>query len=105
MKISDKARFEQGGSDGSVLTIPSFKTPKKHMERIRKEYTLNDRQLMVYKIVSQAFLKQLKHNGTDKGGLEKPLRMMMTGPGGTGKTHVIKAVDALMISYGCSYSI
>ncbi|KIO27737.1 hypothetical protein M407DRAFT_47174, partial [Tulasnella calospora MUT 4182] len=33
------------------------------------------------------------------------LKMMMTGPGGTGKTHVIRALTALMSLYGCSHRI
>ncbi|KDQ05683.1 hypothetical protein BOTBODRAFT_89418, partial [Botryobasidium botryosum FD-172 SS1] len=33
------------------------------------------------------------------------LRMFMTGPGGTGKTHVVKALQALMSLYGCSHCI
>jgi len=31
--------------------------------------------------------------------------MLMTGPGGTGKTHVVKAVQALMQRYGCGHLI
>lgn len=31
--------------------------------------------------------------------------MLMTGPGGTGKMHVVKAVQAVMKHYGCSHLI
>ena len=31
----------------------------------------------------------------------EPLRMLLTGPGGTGKTHVVKALRGVMAEYGC----
>ncbi|KAG2041053.1 hypothetical protein BDR03DRAFT_856821, partial [Suillus americanus] len=34
-----------------------------------------------------------------------PLSMLMTGPGGMGKTHVLNAVHVLMTRYGCSHQI
>ncbi|KAG2135304.1 hypothetical protein DEU56DRAFT_721738, partial [Suillus clintonianus] len=33
------------------------------------------------------------------------LIMLMTGPGGTGKTHVVKAVQSVMQHYGCAHII
>ncbi|KIK94893.1 hypothetical protein PAXRUDRAFT_117162, partial [Paxillus rubicundulus Ve08.2h10] len=33
------------------------------------------------------------------------LIMLITGPGGTGKTHVIKAVHPVMDHYGCAHMI
>ncbi|KAF8586872.1 hypothetical protein K439DRAFT_1296185, partial [Ramaria rubella] len=33
------------------------------------------------------------------------LRMLMTGPGGTGKTHVVRALNALMSEYRCGHLI
>ncbi|KAA1471061.1 hypothetical protein DENSPDRAFT_775769, partial [Dentipellis sp. KUC8613] len=34
-----------------------------------------------------------------------PLRLFMTGPGGTGKTHVVNAVKSLMDMYQCGHRI
>ncbi|KIK25517.1 hypothetical protein PISMIDRAFT_48377, partial [Pisolithus microcarpus 441] len=33
------------------------------------------------------------------------LLMLMTGPGGTGKTHIVKAVHSVMNHYGCGHII
>ena len=33
----------------------------------------------------------------------EPLRMLLTGPGGTGKTHVVKALWGVMAEYGCQH--
>ncbi|KIJ09416.1 hypothetical protein PAXINDRAFT_41554, partial [Paxillus involutus ATCC 200175] len=33
------------------------------------------------------------------------LIMLMTGPGGTGKMHVVKAVHSVMDHYGCAHMI
>ncbi|KAG2739416.1 hypothetical protein P692DRAFT_201653152, partial [Suillus brevipes Sb2] len=35
----------------------------------------------------------------------RQLMMLLTGPGGTGKTHVVKAVQAVMRHYGCAHLI
>ena len=34
-----------------------------------------------------------------------PLRMLMTRPGGTGKTHIVKAVQEVMRHYGAAHKI
>ncbi|KAF8577734.1 hypothetical protein K439DRAFT_1364015 [Ramaria rubella] len=34
-----------------------------------------------------------------------PLCMLITGPGGTGKTHVVRALNTLMSEYGCGHTI
>lgn len=36
---------------------------------------------------------------------KEPLRMFLTGPGGTGKTHVVKAVQKVMEFYGTGHTI
>ena len=35
----------------------------------------------------------------------EPLHMLMTGPGGTGKTHIVKAVQKVMNYYGYVHKI
>lgn len=40
--------------------------------------------------------------GTDE---EEPLRMLMTGPGGTGKSHSIKALKEFMEYYGSGHRL
>ena len=60
---------------------------------VAEKFGLNKKQEMVYNIVSQKFINQniLK---VDDG--REPLRMLMTGPGGTGKTHAVRALQELM---------
>jgi hypothetical protein len=42
---------------------------------------------------------------TEEKGSNDQLVMFMTGPGGTGKTHVVKAVQSVMQHYGCAHII
>ena len=60
---------------------------------VADRFGLNEKQRMVYNIIAQKFVNQhvLK---VDNG--EEPLRMLMTGPGGTGKTHAVRALQELM---------
>ena len=60
---------------------------------VAEKFDLNEEQRMIYDIVVRKFVNQniLK---TDNGG--EPLRVLMTGPGGTGKTHAVKALQELM---------
>ena len=60
---------------------------------IAEEFGLNEKQRMVYEIVASKFISQHILKAADDG---KPLRMLMTGPGGTGKTHAVKALQRLM---------
>jgi len=60
---------------------------------VAEEFGLNEKQRMVYDIVARKFIDQHVLKTTDDG---KPLRMLMTGPGGTGKTHAVKALQKLM---------
>lgn len=41
----------------------------------------------------------------EKNPSERPLRMLMTGPGGTGKTYVVKALTEVMKAHGMSHKI
>ena len=48
---------------------------------------------MVYQIIAQKFMNQHMLKLGDGKGL---LRMLMTGPGGIGKTHIVRALQELM---------
>jgi ATP-dependent exoDNAse (exonuclease V) alpha subunit len=65
---------------------------------------LNDKQLIAFRIASQQFQTILVES---KAGLVKftPLWMFITGPGGTGKTHLVNALKELMKRYGCGHRI
>lgn len=71
------------------------------MTRIGTENSLNEKQWVAFRIITDDFVKkhiQRAHNN-------EQLVMLMTGPGGTGKTHVVKAVHSVMTHYGCGHMI
>jgi hypothetical protein len=68
---------------------------------VEQEFSLNIKQVQAFRIIAHHFLKKFIVNNPT----EMPLRMLMTGPGGTGKTHVVKALKKVMKSYGCEHKI
>ena len=72
------------------------------VDSIAEKFGLNKKQRMVYDIIAQKFVNQciLK---VDDG--KEPLRMLMTGPGGTGKTHAVRALQELMKLHGSAHLI
>ena len=60
---------------------------------VAEKFSLNEKQKMVYNIIAQKFVNQhvLK---VDDG--KEPLWMLMTGLGGTGKAHAVRALQELM---------
>ncbi|KAJ3896964.1 hypothetical protein F5879DRAFT_784119, partial [Lentinula edodes] len=72
-------------------------------DRIAQEFDLNDEQLVAFEIISSVviFREILKiPEWTAKGALV----MNLTGPGGTGKTHVIRAVQKVMEYYSMEHT-
>ncbi|KAG1874168.1 hypothetical protein C8R48DRAFT_569511, partial [Suillus tomentosus] len=76
-------------------------TPEEIMSHFEQQFGLNDKQKICFRIICEWFVNKhiLKKNELS------PLSMVMTGPGGTGKTYVINAVKALMVHYGCGHQI
>ncbi|KAK0430562.1 hypothetical protein EV421DRAFT_1692099, partial [Armillaria borealis] len=63
-----------------------------------QKFKLNTEQEIAFRIMADTFIKQ--------GEPEPfPLRMFLTGPGGTGKTHVIKALCDVMDMFGYSHVV
>ncbi|KAG1740758.1 uncharacterized protein EDB91DRAFT_1248153 [Suillus paluster] len=61
------------------------------------EFNLNTKQWVVFCMIADFFVaKYVKKNLPE----DEQLRMLMTGPGGTGKTHVVKAVQCVLQHYG-----
>ena len=85
----------------SGLGATSTISPETILENVRTKFTLNQKQSWAFEIIANNFLDRCvrKIDGT------KPLRMLMTGPGGTGKTHVVKAVKEVMGHYGSAHKI
>ncbi|KAG2741944.1 hypothetical protein P692DRAFT_201725891, partial [Suillus brevipes Sb2] len=71
------------------------------MQRFETHFGLNEKQKICFRLICEWFIAKhvLKKNDIP------PLSMVMTGPGGTGKTYVINAVKALMAHYGCEHQI
>jgi hypothetical protein len=95
----------------NTVPIPNTETlnrsaePSSVAEAVRSvadKFGLNEKQRMVYNIIAQKFVNQhvLK---VDNGS--EPLRMLMTGPGGTGKTHAVRALQELMKQYKSQHLI
>ncbi|KAG1880598.1 hypothetical protein C8R48DRAFT_560869, partial [Suillus tomentosus] len=63
-------------------------------------FGLNEKQTVCFRLICQWFVNKhvLKL-------CTPPLSMIMTGPGGTGKTYVVNAVKAFMARYGCAHLI
>ncbi|KAG1901582.1 uncharacterized protein F5891DRAFT_1187439 [Suillus fuscotomentosus] len=71
---------------------------------IGTSFSLNVAQWRAFHIITSHFLVKYVSKKPDAVEQE-PLTMLMTGPGGTGKTHVVKAVQAVMHHYGCDHLI
>ena len=89
---------------------PATVTPKKAhgpnlnakelIEKTAHDFQLNKKQTIAFHIISDNFIERQIF----KQNLEKePLQMMMTGPGGTGKTCVIETVHKVMEYYNCAH--
>ncbi len=78
--------------------------------QICQKYQLNKKQRMIFVIASNAWLKLYawqQRNIFENSNSEQPpqLRMVIIGPGGTGKTYAIQAVNNVMNAYGCKHCI
>ncbi|KAF5362237.1 hypothetical protein D9756_001995 [Leucocoprinus leucothites] len=81
----------------SMYTI----TSEEILHQVSQEFQLNTKQLQAFHIIAKHYVnKYIQHLLG-----EKPLHMLMTGPGGTGKTHVVKAVKKVMSYYACDHKI
>ncbi|KAG2108184.1 uncharacterized protein F5147DRAFT_577074, partial [Suillus discolor] len=61
-------------------------------------------QWQAFQIITSHFILKYVDKKQD-ADLVNQLTMLMTGPGATGKTHVVKAVQAVMHHYGCAHLI
>ncbi|TFK18733.1 hypothetical protein FA15DRAFT_561661, partial [Coprinopsis marcescibilis] len=64
-------------------------------------FNFNPQQQIAYDIIVNHFTR--RHLNADPD--EPPLRMLMTGPGGTGKTYVVRAVKQMMMSHNAAHRI
>lgn len=87
-------------SNSDLALQPDF-DPENVLNQVQSQYKLNERQTWSFKIIARNFLDVCVFKKPDA----KPLRMLMTGPGGTGKTHVVRAVKEVMTYYGAAHQI
>jgi len=76
--------------------------PREVVTRIGTELGLNEKQWMAFRIISEQFIMKFIEK---KSQPNDQLIMLMTGPGGTGKTYIVNAVRAVMEHYGCGHMI
>ncbi len=78
------------------------------VDQIVSIFGLNTKQCYAFIIAAKCFKEFLKRKLADNSSVANQnhaLHMFMTGPGGTGKTHVVKALKELMNSYGFAHHI
>ena len=79
--------------------------PDEIVNHIHTNLQLNQKQGFAFWIIANHFLQ----NGTTSVGSatqsEEPIHLLLTGPGGTGKTHVVKALKEVMSNCGCGHMI
>ena len=96
--------------------VPSLHCPTTHSETqtekfdfsdediintVGNNYNLQSQQWIAFRIIARSFIRRYVYKCHD----ENPLRMLLTGPGGTGKSHVVKAVQSVMEYYNTSHTI
>jgi len=75
--------------------------PEAVINRIRSEFLLNKKQWVAFCIIARSFIKTY----VQMGDTPEAICMLLTGPGGTGKTHVVNALRALMVEYGDKHTL
>lgn len=89
-------------STSSISSLSSPLTPQQIIENVGLQNSLNHEQWIAYRIIANTFLEHRAHDLNPASAPKPtPLRMFLTGPGGTGKTHVVNAVKQVMKHYGC----
>ncbi|KAK0467383.1 hypothetical protein IW261DRAFT_1309063, partial [Armillaria novae-zelandiae] len=70
----------------------------KLLDLTSNRFKLNQKQDMAFRIMARAYLnrKNMIDTVTSNESEPYPMRLFLTGPGGTGKTHVIKALISIM---------
>ncbi|KAF9061537.1 hypothetical protein BDP27DRAFT_1173611, partial [Rhodocollybia butyracea] len=73
-------------------------------EEVIESFTLNNKQIQAFKIISSTVISRHVF-GEPEYSNEEPLRMLLTGSGGTGKTRVVNAVKEVMRRYGIDHAL
>jgi len=91
-------------TDAPNLNVPQETNdldPEEIINWIGAEHQLNSKQWVAFRIIARSFIKtHLQMSDTPE-----PIRILLTGPGGTGKTHIVNALRALMVIYGSEHTL
>lgn len=74
------------------------------MENVLSSFHLNTKQSEAFEIITKYILYRYVLKLNDWLGKD-PLRMFLSGPGGTGKTHVVKAVKEVLRYFGLAHTV
>jgi hypothetical protein len=91
-------------TDAPNINVPQQSTkldPETVINNIGAKFHLRTKQWVAYRIIARSFIKI----HVDMGDRPEPIWMLMTGPAGTGKTHIVNAVRALMAEYGDEHTL
>jgi hypothetical protein len=73
---------------------------------IASTFKFNSKQRIAFGIAAKCFIESHIAKQVDKSYVTKILLcLLLTGPGGTEKTHVVKGLKAVMTAYGCEHKI
>ncbi|KAF9061028.1 hypothetical protein BDP27DRAFT_1149306, partial [Rhodocollybia butyracea] len=73
-------------------------------DQIAASFKLNTKQLHAFHIICSSIINRHIFSKSNMY-VHEALRLFLTGPGGTGKTHVVKAVKELMRHFGIDHTI
>ena len=90
-------------SINTPLSHNQLSTTEEIINIVGEQHHLEKQQWIAFRIITRSFLENhLNHLASKK---TNPLRMLLTGPGGTGKSHVVKAVHKVMEHYRVGHTI
>lgn len=75
------------------------------VDEIRQKHALNKMQSVAYNVIANSYIDLQDKRSAALEADHKPLRLFLTGPGGTGKTHIVNCVKEMMGLYNASHRI
>ena len=89
--------------------LTTFECDQDLINNISQKFSLNKEQEIAFNVIAKSYLSFNRLRNAAKIPEqyipEHPLRLFLTGPGGTGKTHVASALHHLMELLGCGHQI
>lgn len=100
-------RQEIVGVCPTAVNINNIKDVETFFSHVSCKFKLNNKQEIAFMIMAKTFALCKTYVNVDMNMLEElfPLCMFLTGPSGMGKTHVIKALMAIMKGFDSMYSL